>query len=318
MSRFAVVPLLAIATFGSSCAAMLKDWQDSHCNYDGAYSDGMAAQRAHEEPNAGRYGQCTPETREVAMRGYREGYESAARAQAQAEAEAAQKWQDANCNYDAAFAQGINAQHAGAAMDIAPYGVCAEPSRSEAMRGYRIGYERAMREAARESRPPVVVQPPPGPVVVPPPPPGPVVAPPPAISSRLVSAANGKCLDAGGGPKADGTLLQLWQCNDTDAQMFALRPTGTGAVNIVHTPTGLCVDAGTPEYRTRLRRCAGVASQTFTRAEMGSAFQLIEAGNGRCLDVDHNSSNDGTPIVQWMCHGGANQQWTMPVVTPRP
>lgn len=32
-------------------------------------------------------------------------------------------------------------------------------------------------------------------------------------------------------------------------------------------------------------------------------------GSGRCLDITGSNSSDGTPVVLWDCHGGANQQW---------
>ncbi|GGS19442.1 beta-xylanase [Streptomyces humidus] len=33
-------------------------------------------------------------------------------------------------------------------------------------------------------------------------------------------------------------------------------------------------------------------------------------GSGRCLDVPGSSTNDGTQLQLWDCHGGTNQQWT--------
>ena len=30
---------------------------------------------------------------------------------------------------------------------------------------------------------------------------------------------------------------------------------------------------------------------------------------GKCLDVSGGGSDDGTPIILWPCHGGANQRW---------
>ena len=39
--------------------------------------------------------------------------------------------------------------------------------------------------------------------------------------------------------------------------------------------------------------------------------------SGKCLDVSGESRNDGGSIVQWSCHGGANQTWLLRP-TPRP
>ncbi|WP_081883622.1 RICIN domain-containing protein, partial [Glycomyces tenuis] len=38
--------------------------------------------------------------------------------------------------------------------------------------------------------------------------------------------------------------------------------------------------------------------------------QLIGSGSGRCLDVPNDSTESGTQVNIWDCHGGANQQWT--------
>ncbi|WP_051393627.1 RICIN domain-containing protein [Glycomyces arizonensis] len=38
--------------------------------------------------------------------------------------------------------------------------------------------------------------------------------------------------------------------------------------------------------------------------------RLIGAGSGRCLDVPEASTQNGTQLAIWDCHGGVNQQWT--------
>jgi hypothetical protein len=168
---------------------MLRDWQNRNCNYDAAYASGMSAGRDGKEANPQPYGDCTVETREVSMRGYRLGYEAGVSANAQAQAQTAQQWQVANCNYDAAYAQGMNAQRTGALLDPAPYAQCAGPTRDEALRGYRRGYEAALRDTPPPAQP--SPDPPAGVVVMPPPPansPGGVVVAPPPPAAHDVEA----------------------------------------------------------------------------------------------------------------------------------
>ena len=31
----------------------------------------------------------------------------------------------------------------------------------------------------------------------------------------------------------------------------------------------------------------------------------------KCLDANGASSADGTQLIIWTCHGGANQRWTL-------
>ncbi len=33
--------------------------------------------------------------------------------------------------------------------------------------------------------------------------------------------------------------------------------------------------------------------------------------SGKCLDLPGGQTGDGTPVIQYDCHGGANQQWTI-------
>jgi hypothetical protein len=159
-------------------------------------------------------------------------------------------------------------------------------------------------------------------------PPGPISEAPPPPRPRdepvvLVSAASGKCLDAGGGPKRLGTPLQLWECNGTEAQDFEFRVTGERQINVLHARSGMCLDVASPgtsrnDRQLRLAPCTGAASQVFARVAAGNAFQLISAANGHCLDVEGSRSDNGTRILDWGCHGRPDQLWRLPGAAPQP
>src|SRR5438309_3474097 len=40
------------------------------------------------------------------------------------------------------------------------------------------------------------------------------------------------------------------------------------------------------------------------------ASEIRGIGN-KCLDASGGNPTDGTPIILWPCHGGANQQWAV-------
>ena len=40
---------------------------------------------------------------------------------------------------------------------------------------------------------------------------------------------------------------------------------------------------------------------------------MVSRHSGKCLDVSGGSLGDGASIIQWQCHGGANQQWRLEV-----
>jgi len=40
-------------------------------------------------------------------------------------------------------------------------------------------------------------------------------------------------------------------------------------------------------------------------------FEIISRNSGKCLDVFGASTDAGAAAIQWICHGGANQQWRL-------
>lgn len=127
---------------------------------------------------------------------------------------------------------------------------------------------------------------------------------PVALGGAVQSGIAGKCLDANGGSNTDGTAVQIWGCNGTNAQWWTAYPDGTLRGE------GKCLDA------------TGAATANGTKAELwdcnGGGNQVWQAYNGgyrnpvsgRCLDDPQLSTTDGTQLVLWDCNGGANQKWT--------
>ncbi|MGX7827951.1 carbohydrate-binding protein [Actinokineospora sp. 24-640] len=125
--------------------------------------------------------------------------------------------------------------------------------------------------------------------------------------SGQITGLGGKCVDVSGSNTADGTKIQLWTCNSTNAQSWAL-----GADNTVRA-LGKCMDVsnggtanGTPTW---LWTCNGGGAQQWVPQSDGT---LRNPQSGRCLDASGNSSADGTALHIWDCHTGANQKWTLP------
>lgn len=88
----------------------------------------------------------------------------------------------------------------------------------------------------------------------------------------------------------------------------------TTSYSVVGTASNKCLQyvAGTPEgARAEIRTCDGSKGQLFNlRAVPGGYVELVSAqGTNECLDVPAFSMDDGGPVQQWTCNGGANQQW---------
>jgi beta-glucanase (GH16 family) len=121
-----------------------------------------------------------------------------------------------------------------------------------------------------------------------------------------ITGFGGKCVDVSGADNTNGTRIQLWTCNGTNAQQWSLQSDGT-----IHA-LGKCMDvsgAGTANgTRVQIWDCNGTVAQVWNRV----GTQLVNPHSGRCLDATGVSSADGTPLQIWDCTGGANQQWATP------
>jgi hypothetical protein len=122
----------------------------------------------------------------------------------------------------------------------------------------------------------------------------------------VTSGIAGKCLDDYTGSSANGTKVDLWDCNNTPAQQW------TVGNSLVQT-NGKCLDiigAGSTANGTLvdLWDCNGGSNQVWT-AENGT---LVNPASGKCLDDPGFSTTNGTQLQIWTCNGGSNQQWTLP------
>ncbi|MCW6003303.1 ricin-type beta-trefoil lectin domain protein [Micromonospora sp. CPCC 205371] len=82
---------------------------------------------------------------------------------------------------------------------------------------------------------------------------------------------------------------------------FTLRDAWTNATS---TTTGT-ISASVPAHGTVVYRVSGGGTST-----PPTAFRLRGEASGRCLDVNNGSSVNGTQMLIWDCHTGANQQFT--------
>ncbi|MEU6389091.1 family 16 glycosylhydrolase [Streptomyces sp. NPDC046939] len=116
----------------------------------------------------------------------------------------------------------------------------------------------------------------------------------------------GKCVDVAGANPANGTPVQLYDCNGTAAQQWTVGSDGTIRA------LGKCLDVasggtadGTP---VQLYDCNGTAAQKWA---VSSANDIVNPQANKCLDATGNSSANGTRLQIWTCSGGANQKWTV-------
>ncbi|RPK40357.1 Chitinase precursor [Streptomyces sp. ADI92-24] len=130
-----------------------------------------------------------------------------------------------------------------------------------------------------------------------------------AAATGQITGVGGKCVDVAAGGTANGTPVQLYDCNGSAAQQWSLG--GDGTVKAL----GKCLDVasgGTANGSVvQLWDCNGSAAQ---RWSVSGARDIVNPQADKCLDATGNSSANGTRLQIWTCTGAANQKWTAPAV----
>ena len=125
-------------------------------------------------------------------------------------------------------------------------------------------------------------------------------------STGPIRGYGGKCVDVNAAGTANGTAIQLYDCNGTAAQSWTVGSDQTLRA------LGKCMDVtsgGTANgTKVQLWDCNGTGAQKW----QASGGSLVNPQSGRCLDATGPSSANGTRLQIWDCTGGANQQWTLP------
>jgi beta-glucanase (GH16 family) len=123
-----------------------------------------------------------------------------------------------------------------------------------------------------------------------------------------IRASNGICLDVAGAATANGTPIQLANCNGNTAQQWTVGTDGTVRA------LGKCLDvsgggtaAGTA---VQLWDCNGTGAQQW--AATSGTLALRNPQSGRCLQPVGRVQTDGTRTEIANCDGSTVQRWTLP------
>jgi chitinase len=122
-----------------------------------------------------------------------------------------------------------------------------------------------------------------------------------------ITGYGGKCVDVNAAGTANGTAVQLYDCNGSAAQQWTVASDGSLQA------LGKCLDltsAGTANgTQAQLYDCNGTGAQKW---QAGSGSTLVNPASGKCLDATGPSSANGTRLQIWTCTGADNQQWHLP------
>ncbi|MGW3044380.1 ricin-type beta-trefoil lectin domain protein [Kitasatospora sp. NPDC001159] len=120
------------------------------------------------------------------------------------------------------------------------------------------------------------------------------------------TAQTGKCVDIAGANSTNGTAVQLYDCNGSNAQNWSFKPDGSlRALGSCLDATGRGTANGTP---LQIWECGnGAPQQTFVPRPDGS---LYNPASGRCVDLPGGTATNGTRLQLFDCNGTAAQKWT--------
>jgi len=129
----------------------------------------------------------------------------------------------------------------------------------------------------------------------------------PGGGTGQITGLAGKCVDVAGGSSANGTPVQLWDCNGSTAQRWTVG--ADGSIRAL----GKCLDVTSASTangaKIQLWDCNGSGAQSW---RVTAGRDVVNVAADKCLDVTDNSSANGARLQLWSCTGAANQKWTTP------
>ncbi|MGW1537914.1 RICIN domain-containing protein [Streptomyces aureus] len=137
----------------------------------------------------------------------------------------------------------------------------------------------------------------------------------PAGWATVVNAGSGKCVDARAAGTADGTVVQQYACNGSQAQQWRFAATSGGYAQVGNRAdttkawdvTGVSAADGAP---VQLWTYGGGANQQWQAvAEAGGTYHFVNRNSGKCLDVPSASTADSAQLQQYTCNGTAAQSF---------
>jgi surface antigen len=149
--------------------------------------------------------------------------------------------------------------------------------------------------------------------------PTPATHPRPGVWYEIRNVSSNRCLDARGGHSNNGTAIQQFSCNGTNAQKFQFVPTSDGFYRVLLRGTSSQVldvtgISGSNGAKTQLWSWVGNSNQQWRLIGGGTQFQFVARHSGKCLDVPGRSSANALQLQQWTCNGTPAQTFQLQVV----
>ena len=141
--------------------------------------------------------------------------------------------------------------------------------------------------------------------------------PSPTAWYTIANRANGKCVDARAAGTANGTVIQQYSCNGTQAQQFQFQPTSGGFTRVNNrNDTTKVIDvtgvSALDNAGLQLWTYGGGNNQQWQAVSEGSgSFHFVSRLSNKCLTVPNGSGADSTQLVQLTCNGSPAQSFQL-------
>ncbi|WUJ73235.1 ThuA domain-containing protein [Kribbella soli] len=145
----------------------------------------------------------------------------------------------------------------------------------------------------------------------------PVDQPSPTAWYQLANKGNGKCVDARAAGVANGTVIQQYSCNGTQAQQFQFQPTSGGFTRVNnHNDATKVIDvtgvSAADNAGLQLWTYSNGNNQQWQAVSEGSGyFHFVSRFSSKCLTVPNGSTADSTQLVQLTCNSSASQSFKL-------
>ncbi|MET7700757.1 RICIN domain-containing protein [Streptomyces sp. NPDC005485] len=133
--------------------------------------------------------------------------------------------------------------------------------------------------------------------------------------ATVVNAKSGKCVDARSAGTADGTVVQQYACNTSQAQQWQFKDTSGGYAQVANRPDATkawdVTDVSTADGAgVQLWTYSGGNNQQWQAvAESGGTYRFVNRNSGKCLDVPGASTADSVQLQQYSCNGSQAQSF---------
>ncbi len=137
----------------------------------------------------------------------------------------------------------------------------------------------------------------------------------PAAWYTVVNKASNKCVDAAAANTANGTVIQQYACNGTNAQRYQFATTDSGFTRVgnFNSPNQVIDVTGVSTADNaglQLWAYGGGGNQQWKPvSEGGGYYHFTARHSGKCLTVPGSSTADAVQLVQATCNGSAAQSF---------